>query len=243
MERDQLYADPDRTPEDGSFVFDDAVASVFPDMLNRSIPGYAASLRAIETLARKHVKPNTRCYDLGCSLGAATLAIAKGSRFDSCRITAVDSAPAMVARCREILDAAETAVPIDIACADVRDTDIRDASMVAMNYTLQFVPPADRQTVIDRIGRGLEPGGVFVLSEKVVDEDPAVNELLIELHHDFKRQHAYSDAEIANKRAAIENVLVPDTLATHRERLFDAGFQTVGVWLRHFNFVSMIAVR
>ena len=73
--------------------------------------------------------------------------------------------------------------------------------------------------------------------------DPAVNDLLIELHHDFKRQHAYSDAEIANKRAAIDNVLVPDTLATHRDRLLRAGFQTVGVWLRHFNFVSMIAVR
>ena len=103
MERDQLYANPDSTPEDGSFVFDDAVARVFPDMLRRSIPGYAASLRAIETLARRHVKPNTQCYDLGCSLGAATLAMAKGSRYDNCRITAIDSAPAMVARCREII--------------------------------------------------------------------------------------------------------------------------------------------
>ncbi len=243
MERDQLYADPDSTPEDGSFVFDDAVARVFPDMLHRSIPGYAASLRAIETLARKHVKPDTRCYDLGSSLGAASLAIARGTRHDSCRITAIDSAPAMVARCREIIDRAETSVPIEVTCADVRDATIRDASMVVMNYTLQFVPPDDRQPVIERIGRGLQPGGVFVLSEKLVDEDPAVNELLIELHHDFKRQHAYSDAEIANKRAAIENVLVPDTLTTHRERLFRSGFQTVGVWLRHFNFVSMIAVR
>lgn len=243
MERDQIYLNPDDKPEDGSFVFNEAVARVFPDMLRRSIPGYGSSLQAIETLAHRHVQPNTRCYDLGCSLGAATLAMASGSRHDNCRIIAVDSSPAMVKRCREIIDAAETTVPVDVECADVRETDIQAASMVVMNYTLQFVPPEDRQSLTDRIARGLRAGGLLLLSEKLVDEDPAVNDLLVEMHHDFKRQQNYSDAEIASKRAAIENVLIPDTLATHRERLLRSGFRTVGVWLRHFNFVSMIAVR
>ena len=242
MERDTIYAgDPatDETP----FEFSESVARVFPDMLRRSIPGYAASLQAIESLARRHVQQDSRCYDLGCSLGAATLAMRHGIAAAGCRIVAIDNAPAMVRRCREIVDRDRGTVPVDIECADVRDTDIVDASMVVMNYTLQFVPQGDRAALIERAAAGMRTGGAFVLSEKVVHEDPTIEELLVELHHDFKRQHAYSDLEISRKRAALENVLIPETIGAHTDRLRQAGFRHVGVWLRYFNFVSLVAIR
>lgn len=243
MERDEIYAGQTQGDVDDSpFAFTAEVARVFPDMLKRSIPGYGASLQAIETLARRHVQAGSRCYDLGCSLGAATWAMARGIDVPGCTITAVDSAPPMIAKCRESLP--EGGDPaIELLCADLRETPIDDASMVVMNYTLQFVPPADRQPLLERIGAGMRPGGVFVLSEKVVDEDPAVEELLVSLHHDFKRQHAYSELEISRKRAALENVLIPDTLARHEARLRSAGFGDIAVWLKHFNFVSIVAVR
>ena len=115
--------------------------------------------------------------------------------------------------------------------------------MVVMNYTLQFLPVNERLSMIRRIYQGMNDGGVFVLSEKVADDDPEVESLLLDLHHEFKKANAYSDLEISRKRTALENVLIPETTDTHLRRLTDAGFGHSGVWLRHFNFVSIVALR
>jgi tRNA (cmo5U34)-methyltransferase len=242
MDRDKLYAEE---PADaGSFEFNAAVAAVFPDMLQRSIPGYAASIQAIGTLASRHVTPGTRCYDLGCSLGAATLAMRHHIDVEDCRIIAVDSASAMIAACRKLIEAdLDDGPPVTVVQCDVREIEIEQASMVVMNYTLQFLGPAERQGMLQKIADGMSPGGILVLSEKVVDEDAVTEKLLVELHDEFKRRHHYSDLEISRKRAAIENVLVPDSVATHHKRLRTAGFRHVGEWLRNFNFVSFVATK
>jgi tRNA (cmo5U34)-methyltransferase len=244
MTEDRLYID--EKPGDEPFRFDDSVARVFPDMLKRSIPGYSATLEAIGSLAARFVTAGTTAYDLGCSLGAATLAMRQGIRQPGCRIVAVDDAPAMVERCGEVLRRDGAAhpgrTPVDLVLADIRDVAIADASMVVLNYTLQFVDPADRAPLLGRIGAGLVPGGVLVLSEKVVDEDPRMEPLLVDLHTEHKRRNAYSALEISRKRAALENVLIPETVRAHRERLAAAGFAHTAVWLRHFNFVSIVAL-
>lgn len=241
MSRDRIFAESDAGA--GSFEFNDEVAAVFPDMLERSIPGYAATIRAIGMLASRYVQAGTRCYDLGCSLGAATLAMRQHIAVPGCEIIAVDLAPAMIARCREIIAADASAVAVSLVEGDVRKISIERASMVVMNYTLQFLSVEERDAVIGRICDGLLDGGILVLSEKVVDEDSRIEELLVELHHDFKRQNAYSDLEISRKRTALEDVLIPESIPAHRARLENAGFRHVGVWLRHFNFVSLVAVK
>lgn len=245
MNEDKIYID--EKSGDEPFRFDDSVARVFPDMLKRSIPGYAASIEAIGSLAARYVKDGTRAYDLGCSLGAATLAMRQGIRARDCRIIAVDNSPAMIERCTEIVarDHQEFPgrAPVEVLLGDIEDTPIENATMVVMNYTLQFLPPHSREDLIGRIFSGLAPGGLFLLSEKVVDEDPRMEQLLVDLHHEHKRRNAYSELEIARKRAALENVLVPETVAVHKARLKNAGFDHAAVWLRYFNFVSIVAIK
>lgn len=244
MTDDTIYQSEDgRQP----FRFNANVARVFPDMLRRSIPGYEASIEAIGALAARFVRAGTNCYDLGCSLGAASLAMRQGIDEPACRIVAVDSAPAMIERCRDIFaeddrqNGRETQV--DLVEADIRNIEISNASMVVLNYTLQFIPPDDRDRLLQRIHDGMNPGGLLVLSEKVADEDPDMEQLLIDLHHEHKRRHRYSSLEIARKRAALENVLIPETVAEHRARIARAGFARTAVWLRYFNFVSIVAIR
>lgn len=244
MNDDDIYKSEDSSEP---FRFNENVARVFPDMLRRSIPGYAASIEAIGSLAARFVRPGTSCYDLGCSLGAATIAMRHGISEPCCRVVAIDSSPAMIERCREIvaeddrLHGPETQV--DLALHDIRDAQIDNASMVVLNYTLQFIDPEDRDALLQRIFDGLNDGGLLVLSEKVIDEDAQVEKLLIDLHHEHKRRNRYSSLEIARKRAALENVLVPESVRAHRERLRRAGFSHSAVWLRYFNFVSIIAIR
>ncbi len=244
MKRDDIYTTGDDVEP---FRFDERVARVFPDMLRRSIPGYAASIEAIGSLAARYVRAGTNCYDLGCSLGAATLAMRHGIDQPACRVVAVDTSAAMIGRCREAvaeddrLNGPETQV--DVVEADIRDIEFTNASMVVLNYTLQFLDLPDRDGIIRRIFDGLNDRGLLVLSEKVVDENAHMEALLTELHHEHKRRNQYSALEIARKRAALENVLVPETVAAHRARLEAAGFSHTAVWLRYFNFVSIIAIR
>lgn len=245
MNEDKIY---DREKIGGEpFRFDESVARVFPDMLKRSIPGYAASLDAIGSLAARFITDNSIAYDLGCSLGAASLAMRQGIRASTCKIIAVDNASAMVDRCKDIIgmDDHKNALttPVEVVLADIREIEIQNASMVVLNYTLQFLETRDRDALIQKIFSGLNPGGVMVLSEKIIDEDPHMEKLLIELYHEHKRRNNYSALEIARKRAALENVLIPETVSQHRQRLESAGFRSSAVWLRFFNFVSMIAIK
>jgi len=243
MNKDKIYANG----EDGGrpFRFNAAVAEVFPDMLRRSIPGYAASIEAISSLAARYVSADSTCYDLGCSLGAATLAMRAGIRVPGCQIVAVDNAAAMVERCRDIVatDSGQHETSVEVRQADIQDTDIENASMVVMNYTLQFLDVSARDAIVQRIFDGLLPGGLFLLSEKVVDEDAHMEDLLVDLHHEHKRRNDYSQLEISRKRAALENVLLPESVAVHRARLATAGFAHSAVWLRYFNFVSIVAIK
>jgi tRNA (cmo5U34)-methyltransferase len=244
MSEDTIYTEK---YDDEPFRFNDAVAQVFPDMLQRSIPGYAASLEAIGSLAARYVTPGTHCYDLGCSLGAAAIAIRQGIGVPDCRIVAVDNAPAMVSRCKQIV--AEDcirdpqATPIEVVQGNIRDVTFANASMVVLNYTLQFLPVDQRDDMIANILNGLNNGGLLVLSEKVVDPDPEMERLLADLHREHKRRNNYSALEISRKRAALENVLIPETVSAHRDRLLRMGFSSAAVWLRYFNFVSIIAIR
>ncbi|MFV0276818.1 MAG: carboxy-S-adenosyl-L-methionine synthase CmoA [Parahaliea sp.] len=238
--RDTLYAAP-LTPE--LFRFDDRVASVFPDMIQRSVPGYSTIIAMTGLLAGRYASPGSRLYDLGCSLGASTLAMRQNVRHSDCEIVGVDNSEAMLTRCRTVIDTDSHEVPVTLTCADLRDVAIEDASVVVLNFTLQFIPREARDAVIQRIGAGLRPGGIMVLSEKVSFEDPRLDALNIELHHNFKRANGYSDLEIARKRQALENVLRPETLARHRQRIAGAGFSSCDVWFQCFNFASLVALK
>ena len=234
-----MYRGGDSQP--GDFVFDDTVAAVFPDMIRRSVPGYPAIINMIQLLAERYAQPETALFDLGCSLGAATVALAGGARDRGCRIVGVDNAPPMLERAAELTAARYP--EIEWHCADVREQAIGNASVVVLNFTLQFVPVDDRLALLRRIRDGLRPGGILILSEKVVAGDAHADSLLIEMHHAFKRANGYSELEISRKRSALEKVLLPETLAAHRERLHAAGFARSDLWFQCFNFVSLVACR
>lgn len=238
---DQLFRDPMRAP--APFRFDADVVRVFPDMIRRSVPGYETVIAMTGLLGGRFARPGSRVYDLGCSLGASTLALCHHIPRDDVTIVAVDSSSAMIERCRELLRIDGQEHRVELRGQDIRSTPLSDASVVVLNYTLQFIAVEERRALLSRVAEAMKPGGVLVLSEKVVFPDSTLNALNIEMHHDFKRAHGYSELEIAAKRDSLENVLVPETLDTHRERLSDAGFRSCDVWFQCFNFASLIALR
>ncbi len=218
------------------------MVDVFPDMIQRSVPGYSAMISAIGLLAGRFGQDNSFCYDLGCSLGAASLAMHQQITAQNCQIVAVDNSEAMVSRFRLGLQAIPDA-KIEVHCADIRHIEIVKASVVVLNFTLQFIPVEDRELLLAKIWQGLLPGGLLILSEKLAFDDDKQHELQMDMHHLFKKAQGYSDMEISQKRTALENVLIPESFALHRQRLSKVGFSSVEVWFQYFNFASMIALK
>ncbi|MCA9980290.1 MAG: carboxy-S-adenosyl-L-methionine synthase CmoA [Anaerolineales bacterium] len=242
--QDAIYAAPQAKIH--GFAFDENVVRVFPDMIERSVPGYDNIVPMIGLIAARYAQAHSQIYDLGSSLGAATLAMRHA--VEACGtagvgITAVDNSPAMIAKASEILTQDTAVLPVELLEADIQAVPIHNASVVVLNFTLQFVDTAVRPALIQRIYDGLLPGGVLVLSEKVVFPGREKTERFIDLHHDFKRANGYSDLEIAQKRTALENVLIPETIPQHQQRALNAGFATCEVWFQAFNFVSLLAIK
>lgn len=238
---DRIYSEYRERISD--FVFDEKVVSVFDDMIQRSVPGYATVIAMTKVIAQQYAAAGTNCYDLGCSLGASTLAMRHGIAANNCRITAVDNSSAMVEKCRNIIDADSGEVPVKVIESDILDVNIENASIAVMNFVLQFLSPKRRDEMIQKIYDGMNDGAVLVLSEKIAYPDSDEDDFQISMHHNFKKLHGYSDMEVSQKRKSLENVLIPDTLKTHKKRLAAAGFKNSYVWFKCFNFVSLAAFK
>ena len=238
---DTVYATP--LDDVGHFRFDAKVADVFPDMIRRSIPGYSTILDRLGHLTRTFCQNKANYYDLGCSLGAATLVMRRNMMANDGHIFAVDNSKAMLERCQKHVETFKFSTPVTYLLDDICDVTIKNAAIVVLNFTLQFIKQSARQHIIDRIYQGLKPGGLLFLSEKIRYDDPVIDKLLIDCHHDFKKSNGYSELEISQKRSALENVLLPDTDKTHFRRFQTAGFSHFATWYQQLNFISMIAVK
>lgn len=239
MTNDTLYAKPQ--PYLVDFNFDENVAAVFPDMIRRSVPGYANIIAMLGLFAERYAQADSRLYDLGCSLGASTLSMRHRLQAKNCQIIAVDNSSPMIERCRENLESDLATTPIELICDDLLNVEITNASVVVLNFTLQFIDPEVRLALLNTIHQGMLPGGVLVLSEKIIFSDPAEQKRQEEMHLAFKRANGYSEMEVSQKRSALENVLIPDTREQHTSRLAAAGFSHSDVWFQCFNFASLIA--
>ena len=223
------------------FRFDKEVVEVFDDMVRRSVPGYDSMIQMIGLIARMYGQDNTNYYDLGSSTGAISLAIALNNKHQKNTFFAIDNSEEMVSKCKQNLESKID--NLQATCADINQIHIENASIVVLNLTLQFIDVKDRSNLIKKIYEGLNPGGVLIISEKIHFEDKETQDQITNLHIDFKKENGYSELEIANKRQAIENVLITDTKAIHIERLKDSGFKDTSCFFQCLNFVSFLSVK
>lgn len=240
MSRDRIYTKDHETL--GDFAFDEAVARVFPDMIKRSVPGYTTIIPMIGVISEQYSQDNSHLYDLGCSLGASLLAMRHGVNAKNCKVVGIDNAKAMLTQCQTYVDKDSHAVPVELHLGDITAFDYTKASVITLNFTLQFIEPEKRQALIQRLFDAMLPGGALILSEKIRFEGQEQS-LQEQLHWDFKRANGYSELEISQKRSALENVLLPETAQDHIDRLKQAGFTQASQWYQCFNFTSFIAIK
>jgi tRNA (cmo5U34)-methyltransferase len=239
--KDTIYSHPqDRIHP---FEFNDQVAAVFDDMIGRSVPLYRETVKRQAQLAARFYRPGTRIYDLGCSNGNLGLSLCSLLLDTPFEMVCVDTSRPMLDHYAERLAPLPGAKNIRLVHDDIRTVEMSNASVVVVNLTMQFIPMEERDALIGRIHDALLPGGVLLLTEKVVHEDPVLDELEVGFYYRLKEENGYSRMEISGKREALENVLIPETVTRHQERMRNAGFSAQDIWLKWFNFASFIACK
>ncbi|MEZ5277962.1 MAG: carboxy-S-adenosyl-L-methionine synthase CmoA [Opitutaceae bacterium] len=225
------------------FKFGTAVANVFDDMVSRSVPFYGEIQRMVAELAADYAREGSDVVDLGCSTG--TTMIGMDSLIDpSIRFIGVDDSTQMLDKCRLKLEEAGFKRPCDLRVADLnKGMEIRNASVVVLCLTLQFVRPIYRENLLRQICQGLEPGGALILVEKILAEESTMNRDFIKYYYNYKRRNNYSEMEISQKREALENVLIPYKLSENVSLLRDVGFAHCEVFFKWYNFSGLIAVK
>ena len=236
--RDNLF---NKQSDIADFRFDQDVVKVFDDMVRRSVPGYDSMIQMIGLIARMYGQDNTNYYDLGSSTGTITLSIALNNKSKNNQFFAIDNSKEMVEQCEKNLH--NKVVNLQAICDDINQVKINSASIVVLNLTLQFIDVNLRSNLIKKIYDGLESGGILIISEKIHFDDAVTQNQITKLHIDFKKENGYSELEIANKRQAIENVLITETKEQHLKRLRECGFVETSCFFQCLNFVSFLSVK
>jgi len=240
---ESVWLRPDAVESIGDFDFGESTAAVFDDMLDRSIPEYRELQRMIGELAGTFAEPNTRVYDLGCSTGI-TLETLRDAIQVPVDLVGLDYSSPMLERARERLSRPGRTHSVRLQEADLNaGVTVENASVVVLNLTLQFVRPLRRDRLIRDINRGMNPNGCLILVEKVLGNDSLFNRTFIRLYYEMKRRNGYSDTEIAHKREALENVLVPYRVDENFELLARNGFNQSDIFFKWYNFCGILGVK
>ncbi len=241
LPKDILF-ESDKKP--GDFSFNSEVASVFDDMVSRSVPLYYEMQHMISELANEFSAEHTQIYDIGCSTGTTLALLDRSILSKEITLIGIDNSREMLKKAKDKLSQAKLSHPFDLKLCDIhRKLPIHNASVITMILTLQFARPLYRERIVRRLYEGLNPEGCLLLVEKVTSADTIFNRLFIERYYDFKRRNGYSETEIAKKREALENVLIPYRMEENLDLLKSVGFKHIEIFLRWYNFCGIIAVK
>ncbi len=240
MSRDRLFQEEGMG---GDFRFTERVAEVFDDMLIRSVPNYQQVIEMSARLLEQELRPGDRLYDLGCSTGNTLLYLARRLTTPDLSLIGLDNSPAMIAKATRKAENYSLKERMEFIEADITTFPCPPAGGILLNYTMQFIRPLKRARFAARLHDTLRPGGLLIMSEKIISHDPELNRHFIDFHLDFKRGRGYSEIEISKKREALENVLIPCSAEENRQLLHQAGFKRVESFFQWFNFVSWVAIK
>ena len=226
---------------ESDFQFNREVANIFDDMLNRSIPFYKQVIEAIGAILEKALPQNPVIYDLGCSTGNTLIYLASVLKHKKPELIGIDNSKDMVEKAKEKAKAYNK--EIEFIVSDIESIEFKQADAIIMNYTLQFIRPLKRPEIIEKVYQSLKEKGIFILSEKVILEHPELNRDFLEIYYNFKKKQGYSELEIAKKREALENVLIPFTIKENIGLLENTGFSYSTTFFQWINFASFLAVK
>jgi tRNA (cmo5U34)-methyltransferase len=226
----------------GAWSFDGSVPEVFEDHIRQSVPGYDEGHDLVCALSDFFCLPDSICYEIGASTGSLIAKLAAHHRAGkpAIRWIGVDNVQPMVdvarKQCADLPN-------VELVCGDARDLALEKSDFVVSYYAVQFVPPRDRQALIDKIYAALNWGGGFIWFEKVRGPDARFQDMISNMYVNFKLSHGFTAEEIINKTESLKTVLEPFSSQGNLDLLKRAGFQDIMPIYRNICFEGLVCIK
>jgi tRNA (cmo5U34)-methyltransferase len=222
--------------------FDKEVTDVFDNHVRQSVPLYEEIHSLVADISCWYIRDNTNVYDIGTSTGEAIANISKLHEGRNIQYIGIDTSSSMIQKARErFKDQANVSIVLD----DITGThlDVCNASYITSILMIQFIDPSKRQDVVDKIYKGLNLGGAFLLVEKVIGSTTRFDQMYIELYHEMKLKNGLTIDHVLNKARSLRGVQSPNTIEENISMLNNAGFKEVDIFFKWNNFTGLIATK
>lgn len=225
------------------FEFNEDVANVFDDMLTRSIPFYNEIIDLCIYFIKSNLKEENLIYDFGCSTGnfLIKLALELDNLNSKIEFIGIDSSFAMIEKAKNKFNSIRSNVITNFINDDFSKIDLKLNNFSIAHYTIQFIRPMERMSVVKKIASSINEGGFFLMSEKTISSNPILEPQIIKHYYDYKKSKGYNSDEITKKREALENILVPFSINENIKMLTNVGFKHVDILFSWLNFTLFVA--
>lgn len=222
--------------------FDGKVYKNFDSHIKKSVPLYNETHELFLNLTDFFLHKDSKIVDIGCSTG--TFLIKAHSRHSknskNIKFYGIDSVNEMIKVCKKKNKLKKN---IFFLNKDINKFNFSKSCIVSSFYTLQFISPKVRQSLIKKIYNGLNWGGAFFLIEKVRGPDARFQDMLNQLYIDYKLKEGYSPDEILNKSKSLKGILEPFSTKGNLELLKRAGFKDITTIFKYAFFEGFLAIK
>lgn len=225
------------SPRDFSFA---AHAKSFDRHIGLSIPGYGELIPQCAGFARRFVQSDTTVIDVGCSTGNLLAAIRRnvGNSRYGVNYVGIDSEPKFRSHWRKL----ETK-DLQFKACEARSFEFGNISLACMAFTLQFIPPFLKLSLLQRLYSGLIEGGALIIAEKLLASTSRLQDALTFPYYDFKLKQHFSADEILAKERSLRGQMTLLTEAELRAFLKTVGFREIEFIWGRFPFLALLALK
>ena len=228
---------------DASWTFGGDTPKTFTAHVKRSVPFYDVGHDLIIKYSDFFVKEDSICYELGVSTGALISELASYHN-KTVRWIGLDIQSCMIKQAKlEIKNRDKNVKNIQLIEDNIVTFDYEPSDLILSYYTVQFIPPRLRQTLINKIYNSLNWGGAFIIFEKVRGPDARFQDMAASLYTDFKLKQGYTAQEIISKSKSLKRVLEPFSTQGNIDIFKRAGFVDIMSIFKYICFEGFVCIK
>lgn len=225
--------------ENSSWTFGKNVPKTFTKHINKSVPFYNNGHDIICELSDFFLKNKSLSYDIGCSTGTLINRISERHKNKKIKFYGIDSEKKMIIEAKK----RKTRKNVFYFNKDINKIKFKKSDFITSYYTIQFVQPRYRQSIIDKIYKSLNWGGAFIIFEKIRGSDARFQDIFSIVYNDFKLKNKLTSNEIIQKTRSLKGVLEPFSDYGNLGLLKRAGFLDISPIFQWMCFKGYLCIK
>lgn len=228
--------------KNAAWSFDGETFKNFDQHINKSVPLYQDTHELYKNLSDFFLQENSRIIDIGSSTGTFLINLFKKHKNTKkkLRFEGYDTIKKMINYSNKKKPKNNK---IKFINKDINKINLKNSCIISSFYTIQFISPKNRQTLINKIYKNLNWGGAFFMVEKIRGPDARFQDIISQVYLEYKLSKGYKSNEILNKSRALKGVLEPFSSNANLQMLKRSGFKDVFTVFKYCCFEGWVAIK